>query len=192
LIDAEQTNRWADGGVYLPAEQIPSPNHNQRPLDTKISLIVIHNISLPPCQFGGLGVQQLFSNQLDPNEHSYYAQIANIKVSAHFFIRRNGHLIQFVGCEDRAWHAGQSIWQGQSGCNDFSIGIELEGCDTQPFSEEQYSALLELVCNLSTEYPIDGIVGHEHIAPSRKTDPGPYFDWEILRRNFPNMALPPT
>lgn len=157
-------------------EHIPSPNCDARGTD-KVALVVIHNISLPPDQFGGPGVLQLFTNRLNPAEHPYYQTIADIKVSAHFFIRRDGHVIQFVSCAQRAWHAGVSCWQGEERCNDYSIGIELEGCDTQAYVDIQYQRLGELTLALRTRYGALGISGHSDIAPQRKTDPGPYFDW---------------
>lgn len=162
--------------------RVPSPNFEPRPEGMPIELLVIHNISLPPDQFGGPGVEQLFTNVLDPAEHPYYAQIAGVKVSAHFFIRRDGSLIQFVSCLDRAWHAGASLWQGRERCNDFSIGVELEGCDTQPFEDAQYATLNRLSAALHSAYPLRGVVGHSDIAPGRKTDPGPCFDWSRLSR----------
>ena len=162
------------------ATQIVSPNFDARPENTIINMVVIHNISLPPNQFGGNGVLQLFTNQLDPNEHPYYAEIYTRKVSAHFLIRRDGEIIQFVSCLDRAWHAGVSSWQGRERCNDFSIGIELEGNDFEAFEPKQYVTLIELVNKLKKAYPIIHIVGHSDIAPGRKTDPGPYFDWSQL------------
>lgn len=156
---------------------ILSQNHDARPDGTSISLIVIHNISLPPGQYGGDGVIALFTNTLDQNAHPYYAKIHQLKVSSHFFIRRDGGLIQFVACGQRAWHAGESSWQGRERCNDFSIGIELEGCDDEPFEAAQYAILNELIDALKKAYPITDIVGHSDIAPGRKTDPGPCFDW---------------
>ncbi len=142
--------------------------------------MVIHAISLPPRQFGGPGVEQLFLNQLDPAEHPYYEGIHQLRVSAHFFIRRDGELVQFVACGQRAWHAGVSSWQGRERCNDFSIGIELEGGDDDPFVPAQYRSLLSLLTALQAAYPIASIAGHHDIAPSRKTDPGPYFDWQQI------------
>lgn len=162
------------------ATQIASPNFDARPENTVINMIVIHNISLPPCQFGGNGIVQLFTNNLNPNEHPYYAEIYTSKVSAHFLIKRSGEVIQFVSCLDRAWHAGVSSWQDRERCNDFSIGIELEGTDYEAFEPKQYLALIELVNKLKKSYPIEHIVGHSDIAPGRKTDPGPYFDWSRL------------
>lgn len=159
---------------------IPSPNCDARQEDIAIELVVIHNISLPPGEFGGNGVIELFTNQLDPAAHPYYATIHQLKVSAHFFIRRDGELIQFVPCSQRAWHAGVSNWQGRERCNDFSIGIELEGDDATPFTEAQYATLNHLLPPLRQTYPIKGIAGHSDIAPGRKTDPGPCFDWSRI------------
>jgi len=167
-IDAE--------GLLVGGEYVPSPNCDPRPAGG-IDLLVIHNISLPPGQFGGDGVPRLFTNTLDADAHPYYRTIAGLKVSAHFFVRRDGHVVQFVSCLDRAWHAGLSCWQGRECCNDFSIGIELEGTDELPFADAQYLALDELTRALRDAYPICGIAGHSDIAPQRKTDPGPFFDW---------------
>ena len=174
-----------DGHGWLECEwsgflRVESPNFDPRPEGMPVELLVIHNISLPPDEFGGPGVEQLFTNRLDPDEHPYYAQIEGMKVSSHFFIRRDGSLIQFVSCLDRAWHAGLSQWQGRDRCNDFSIGIELEGCDTQPFEDAQYATLSRLSATLHATYPLRAVVGHSDIAPGRKTDPGPHFDWSRL------------
>ena len=152
--------------------QIPSPNYDERPIGSIIRLLVIHNISLPPNDFGGNGIIELFTNQLDYTAHPYYAGLRDLKVSCHFLIRRHGEIIQFVSCEKRAWHAGQSCWQGEDRCNDFSIGIELEGSDTLPFETIQYHQLVALTLALNRAYPIEHIVGHADIAPTRKTDPG--------------------
>lgn len=163
---------WVSG-----VRRIASPNCDARPHGTAIALLVIHNISLPPGEFGGEAIAQLFTNTLDMEVHPYYAQLQGVKVSAHFLIRRNGEIIQFVPCSKRAWHAGASLWQGRSGCNDFSIGAELEGSDYVPFNNQQYTALVRLTRLLQRTYPIRAIVGHADIAPGRKTDPGPCFDW---------------
>jgi AmpD protein len=168
LIDAQ--------GLLVGGEYIPSPNCDDRPAGA-IELLVIHNISLPPGEFGGDGVQRLFTNTLDVTAHSYYQTISDLKVSSHFFVRRDGRLIQFVSCLKRAWHAGESCWQSRFRCNDFSVGIELEGSDTVPFTDAQYAALNRLSMALRAAYPACGIAGHSDIAPQRKTDPGPYFDW---------------
>ncbi len=158
--------------------RIASPNYDARPARTPISLLVIHSISLPPNEFGGSGVRQLFTNTLDCSAHPYYEQLKGVRVSAHFLIGRDGGITQFVSCRSRAWHAGVSVWQGRERCNDYSIGIELEGCDTMPFEPAQYAVLSRLTRRLQRRYPIRHIAGHAEIAPGRKTDPGPTFDWE--------------
>lgn len=165
-----------EAGFAINAQFIASPNFDARP-GNEVCLIVIHNISLPPGQYDGNGIVELFTNQLDPNEHPYYAEIYTQKVSAHFLIRRDGELIQFVSCLQRAWHAGVSNWQQRERCNDFSVGIELEGSDFEAFEPAQYQTLKNLIASLISTYPIQAIVGHSDIAPGRKTDPGPYFDW---------------
>ncbi len=171
-------------GWCASARRIDSPNCDARPSDAEISLLVIHNISLPPGEFGGAGVEQLFTNRLDPAAHPYYATIHSLRVSSHFFIRRDGELIQFVPCCQRAWHAGVSSWRGRERCNDFSIGVELEGSDDQPFSDAQYAQLHGLIEALREAYPeLLDIAGHSDIAPGRKTDPGPCFDWGRVRGN---------
>jgi AmpD protein len=167
-------------GWLAAGHRVVSPNHDARPAGCAIELIVIHNISLPPGMFDGNAVTELFTNQLDWDAHPYYQGIRGIKVSAHFFIRRDGSLIQFVPCTQRAWHAGVSSWQGCERCNDFSIGIELEGTDELPFTDAQYATLIPLVRQLKKTYPIRDVVGHSDIAPGRKTDPGPCFDWPRL------------
>ncbi len=172
-------------GLLSGARYIPSPNCDARPDNCEANLIVIHNISLPPDAFGGPGVIELFTNRLDPSAHPYYATIQGLRVSAHFFIRRDGELIQFVPCTQRAWHAGASSWRGRERCNDFSIGIELEGSDTTSFTEAQYAWLLRMIPALKAAYPIIGITGHADIAPGRKTDPGPYFNWARLSAVLP-------
>jgi AmpD protein len=168
-------------GVLEGAIQIPSPNCDERPEDASINLLVVHNISLPPGQFGGDAVVQLFTNVLDYSAHAFYETLRVLKVSAHFLIRRDGALIQFVPCTRRAWHAGPSNWCGRERCNDYSLGVELEGADDQAYAEPQYRRLAELAVVLRRHYPIVDIVGHSDIAPGRKTDPGPAFDWGHLR-----------
>lgn len=168
--------RIDEAGRLSGCEFIPSPNCDDRPAGA-IELLVIHNISLPPGEFGGDAVQRLFTNTLDPAAHPYFAGIAGLRVSAHFFVRRDGHIVQFVPCLQRAWHAGESCWQGALRCNDFSLGIELEGTDEAPYTDAQYAALDRLTRALRAAYPIRGIAGHSDIAPQRKTDPGPSFDW---------------
>jgi AmpD protein len=179
-----------ESGFANHAHWIASPNFDSRPIESLttagISLVVIHNISLPPSQYGGNGIIELFTNQLNPDEHPYYAEIYTRKVSSHFLIRRDGELIQFVSCLDRAWHAGVSNWLGRERCNDFSVGIELEGSDFEAFEATQYQVLNQLLAAIQKAYPIKAIVGHSDIAPGRKTDPGPYFDWSQLNKNLNN------
>lgn len=174
-----------NNGLLSPADWCPSPNYNTRPAspDGDISLLVLHNISLPPGQFGGGYVQQFFTNQLNPNEHPYFAEIADLKVSSHLFIERCGKVVQFVNLNDRAWHAGRSTYQGQKECNDYSIGIELEGTDSLQYTDAQYQTLTELIPAILNAYPQITpyrITGHEFIAPVRKTDPGNAFNWQTL------------
>lgn len=162
--------------------RVPSPNCDERPAGEPVRLIVVHAISLPPGEFGGDGIERLFTNTLDPDAHPYYREIQSLRVSAHFLVRRDGGLVQFVPCRLRAWHAGESCWRGAGCCNDFSIGIELEGCDDIPFAPPQYPALARLIRLLRQQHPIEDIAGHADIAPGRKTDPGPHFDWAQLHR----------
>ena len=173
--DAIDAVGWLDR-----ATPILSPNCDERPSGTAITLIVIHNISLPPGVFGGEAVIELFTNRLDWDAHPYYEEIRDMRVSSHFFIRRDGQLIQFVPCAYRAWHAGVSAWGDRERCNDFSIGIELEGSDELPFDKAQYRTLRPLIATLKCRYAIEAIVGHSDIAPGRKTDPGPHFDWSRI------------
>ncbi len=173
---AETAGLSVDGWV-ISARRIKSPNVDDRPAGEAISLVVVHAISLPPAQFGSDDIVRLFTNTLDPEAHPYFFRISALRVSAHFLIRRNGVLIQFVSCLRRAWHAGESSWNGRERCNDFSIGIELEGCDELPFEETQYLRLVDLIQLLRAWYPIVAVVGHSDIAPGRKTDPGQCFDW---------------
>jgi AmpD protein len=167
-------------GWLVHAERIASPNFDQRPQGMPIELVVVHGISLPPGQFGGDAVAALFTNSLRYDAHPYFAQLKDLRVSAHFFVRRDGHVIQFVSCLDRAWHAGISSWRGRCRCNDFSVGIELEGTDDLPYEHEQYAACNCLIDALRERYPIHAVVGHSDVAPGRKTDPGPAFDWTRL------------
>lgn len=159
---------------------VSSPNCDARPPDVPVSLVVVHAISLPPEQFGGPAIERLFTNGLDPLAHPYFAQIAHLRVSAHFLIRRDGQTMQFVPTDRRAWHAGLSCWKGREQCNDFSVGIELEGSDLQPFELVQYRVLGVLIGSLARRYPITDIAAHSDIAPGRKTDPGPFFNWSHL------------
>lgn len=159
----------------------PSPNCDARPAATQVSLVVVHGISLPPGEFGGDGIDRLFTNRLDARAHPYYEGIADLRVSAHFLVRRDGAVVQFVPCAMRAWHAGASSWRGRERCNDYSIGVELEGTDTRPYTARQYARLARLVRALQRHYPIAHLAGHSEVAPGRKTDPGPSFDWRRLR-----------
>ena len=167
-------------GLLDAARLVSSPNFDERPDPADITLAVIHSISLPPGEYGGGHIELLFTNRLDSKEHPYFATIADLKVSAHFLVARNGDITQFVPCQHRAWHAGESSFEGRSVCNDFSVGIELEGAEDSPFGEAQYVTLVELANALIAHYPIAGFVGHADIAPQRKTDPGPAFDWNRL------------
>lgn len=169
--------RVNDDGLVEGVRHIPSPNCDERPAGAVVDLLVIHAISLPPGEFGGPGVIELFTNCLDPEAHPYYRSLRDLRVSAHFLIRRDGEVIQFVSCGLRAWHAGESVFQGRSHCNDFSVGVELEGTDEAPFTDAQYQALALLTRALVLVYPISAAAGHCDIAPGRKTDPGPHFDW---------------
>ena len=167
-------------GIFSLARFVASPNYDERPPSCDISLIVIHAISLPPDNFGSDDILAFFTNCLDPHKHPFFATIAAQKVSTHFLIRRGGETIQFVSCDKRAWHAGKSSFLGRERCNDFSIGIELEGSDTQPFEAAQYQTLNALIAELAAHYPITHLTSHSHIAPTRKTDPGPFFEWQAL------------
>jgi AmpD protein len=173
---------WLDG-----ARHARSPNFDARPQDARIELLVIHNISLPPGKFGSGDVERLFTNRLDERAHPFFAALAGLRVSSHFLIERTGCLTQFVSCLDRAWHAGASSFEGRAGCNDFSVGIELEGSDFSPFEAAQYKSLAQLVRELRARFAPRAVRGHQHIASDRKTDPGPFFDW---RRLAVDAALP--
>jgi len=176
------TAEMDSAGFYTAARRLDSPHCDARPEGMAIELIVIHNISLPPGQFGGDDVCDFFLGKLDPRGDPFLESIKSMRVSAHFFVRRDGCVVQFVPVGGRAWHAGVSLWRGREKCNDFSIGIELEGQDDLPYDERQYGALLPLLKALVRHSPITGIAGHEYIAPGRKTDPGPAFDWPRLIR----------
>mgnify|MGYP000709337550 CR=1 FL=1 len=182
---------WRDGW-YRFAKHTPSPNFGPRPANTSIDLVVVHSISLPPGQYGGNEVQALFTNQLDWDAHPYFGQIRGLEVSSHFYIRRDGALWQFVSCDDRAWHAGRSEYRGRPNCNDDSIGIELEGLEGETFEPAQYESLARLCEAVAGTYPIAHVAGHEHIAPGRKQDPGPGFDWPLLRSllDFSDRCFP--
>lgn len=176
------------------ARHCVSPNFGPRPANAIIDLIVIHSISLPPGIYGGPEVEQLLTNRLDWNAHPYFEQIRGMEVSSHFFVRRDGEVIQFVDADARAWHAGQSSWRGRNNCNDDSIGIELEGLEGGLFEPAQYTALTQLCTSLVRRYPIVHVAGHEHIAPGRKQDPGPGFDWARLQAGlgWPDACFPQT
>ena len=171
-------------GWYRHARALASPNVGARPANAEVDLVVIHAISLPPGEYGGPHVQSLFTNQLDPKLHPYFESLKDLKVSAHFYIQRGGELWQFASCDDRAWHAGESMHLGRSQCNDFSIGIELEGIDGDVFTDAQYESLLALLPVLRMQYPIQHVAGHEHIAPGRKKDPGKGFSWRFLQQSL--------
>ncbi|AOZ12269.1 MULTISPECIES: 1,6-anhydro-N-acetylmuramyl-L-alanine amidase AmpD [Pseudomonas] len=184
-MQLDPASGWCEG-----VHRCPSPNFNERP-DGEISLLVIHNISLPPGQFATGKVQAFFQNRLDVTEHPYFEGIKALRVSAHFLIERDGQITQFVSCLDRAWHAGISSFEGREACNDFSLGIELEGTDDQPFTDAQYQALIALTRQLQQHYPQitpQRICGHSDVAPGRKTDPGPCFDWARFRRELPHTG----
>jgi AmpD protein len=180
VFDAEG---WC-GGVFCD----PSPNFDARPNGAAVSLLVIHNISLPAGKFGTSHIADLFCNRLDHDADPSFAELRGVRVSAHFLIGRNGVPTQFVSTNSRAWHAGVSSFAGQPRCNDFSIGVELEGTDTEPFTNHQYETLIALTATLQTAYPLTDVVGHEHIASGRKTDPGPFFDWTRYRKSLIEYA----
>ena len=177
------------GGWLRRARSVASPNFGARPEGTAVDLVVLHSISLPPGHFAGDAIERLFTNRLDWSAHPYYETIRGATVSAHFVIRRDGELLQFVSCDDRAWHAGASSWQGRDGCNDFSIGVELEGLEGERFDERQYPQLGALLRSVAARYPIAAVAGHEHVAPGRKADPGAGFDWARLHRLLAPLTL---
>ena len=177
----------ADGWVPA-ARRVPSPNFDARPEGMPVDVVVLHNISLPPGQFGTGDIEAFFQNRLDASRHPFFETIRDVRVSAHFVVTRSGELVQFVACTQRAWHAGQSDYCGRQRCNDFSIGIEIEGTDDVPFTQAQYETVARLVRALCVAYPIQGIAGHSDIAPGRKTDPGPHFDWD----RFAGLAQVPA
>jgi AmpD protein len=169
-------------GICAGARWVPSPHCDERPEEARVELLVIHNISLPPGEYGGPWIDDLFLGRLDREAHAYFREIADIKVSSHFLIRRDGELAQYVPCELRAWHAGKSSWKGRERCNDFSVGIELEGTDEEPFEDAQYETIARLTRALRERYGNLDIAGHSDVAPGRKTDPGPAFDWTRYRQ----------
>lgn len=182
---------WFDGWYQL-ARRVDSPNFGKRPEGALVDLVVLHSISLPPGQYGGQEVQSLFCNTLDWDAHPYFATIRDLQVSAHFFIRREGELVQFVSCDARAWHAGVSVYRGRTQCNDDSIGIELEGLEGDTFTPAQYETLKTVCAAIAGQYPVKHIAGHEHIAPGRKADPGTGFDWAHLQQSlgWPDQCFP--
>ena len=185
-------NALWEQGWYRFARRVPSPNQGPRPAGALIDLVIVHSISLPPGVYGGPEVEALFTNTLDWDAHPYFQQIRGLQVSAHFFIRRGGELVQFVSCDERAWHAGVSRYRGRDQCNDDSIGIELEGLEGLRFEPAQYETLTSLCAALGAHYPVAHVAGHEHVAPGRKQDPGPGFDWARLRAqlDFPPQCFP--
>jgi N-acetyl-anhydromuramoyl-L-alanine amidase len=172
---------WTQGW-WRHARRVRSPNFNARPEGEAITLAIVHSISLPPGQYGGDAVERFFTNRLDAAAHPYFEQIGALRVSAHFFVRRDGALLQFVSCDRRAWHAGTSQWRGRENCNDWSIGVELEGLEGERFERAQYRTLIRLLNALRARYPLAEVVGHEHVAPARKADPGARFEWPRLAR----------
>ncbi len=197
--DAPPPDIGADDGLwqqgwYRHARHEPSPNHGPRPAGSRVDLVVLHSISLPPGQYGGDAVRQLFTNTLDWDAHPYYQSIRGLSVSAHFFVQRCGALWQFVSCDERAWHAGASVYRGRDNCNDDSVGIEIEGLEGDTFELAQYETMVALCAAVAQHYPIAYLAGHEHIAPGRKSDPGSGFDWARLQRALPWPAafFPPA
>jgi AmpD protein len=178
-------------GWWRHAKRVRSPHFGPRPAGEAVTLAIVHSISLPPGEYGGDAVQRLFTGRLDTHTHPYYAQLAGLQVSAHFFIRRDGAAVQFVSCDDRAWHAGTSRWRGRENCNDWSIGIELEGLEGACFESAQYRALIRLLRALGRRYPLSEAVGHEQVAPGRKGDPGARFRWLLLHRALPGLRRAP-
>lgn len=172
--------RWR-AGWWSAARRITSPNHGPRPEGVAIDLALIHSISLPPGVYGGDAIERLFTNRLDWSAHPYFEQIRGLEVSSHFVIRRDGELLQFVSTARRAWHAGRSAWRGRDNCNDYAIGIELEGLEGELFEDAQYRRLAVLLRSLAKRHPLEGVAGHEDVAPGRKADPGAGFDWARLR-----------
>jgi len=179
---------WHEGW-WRRARACPSPNFGPRPAGTCVSLAIVHSISLPPGEYGGHTIEQLFSNRLDCDAHPYYSRLRGLQVSAHFLIRRDGAAVQFVPIGERAWHAGASSWRGRKNCNDWSLGIELEGLEGQHFEPPQYSMLATLLRAAQRHLPLQEVVGHEHVAPGRKADPGPGFDWPRLAAALRSSGL---
>ncbi len=182
-VNAPTASDWSSGW-WREARACPSPNFGPRPDGVAVDLVLLHSISLPPGEYGGDAIERLFTNQLDWDAHPYYQQIRGLQVSSHFVLRRDGELLQFVSCDQRAWHAGRSQWLGRDNCNDFSIGIELEGLEGETFDEAQYLVLPRLLQAVMQQYPVRHVAGHEHVAPGRKIDPGPGFDWPRLQASL--------
>lgn len=176
------------GGWWREARAIPSPNFGPRPPGLPIELVLLHSISLPPGEYSGDAIERLFTNTLDWSAHPYFEGIRGLAVSAHFVIRRDGRVLQFVSCADRAWHAGRSSWNGRENCNDYAIGIELEGLEGAHFEAAQYTGLARLLHAIARAYPVRAVAGHEHVAPGRKRDPGPGFDWPALARAVADLG----
>jgi N-acetyl-anhydromuramoyl-L-alanine amidase len=174
--------RFGADGLAAGARFVASPNCDGRPQGEDVTLLVVHSISLPPQSYGGSGIERLFTNRLDPAEHPYYAQVAHLRVSAHLLLRRNGTVIQFVPLHMRAWHAGESVWRGRRACNDFSVGVELEGGDADHYTDAQYARLVEVARALRRVLPLRDVAAHSDVAPLRKTDPGTLFDWARFLR----------
>jgi AmpD protein len=183
-----------DAGWWAQARRVPSPNFGARPAGATVDLVVLHSISLPPGRYGGDEIEQLFTNTLDWSAHPYFETIRGLKVSAHFVVRRDGELLQFVSVDDRAWHAGKSSWEGREDCNSWSIGIELEGLEGDAFEPVQVERLVALLHAIDNERPVRQVVGHEHVAPGRKLDPGAGFDWpDLVRRlGWDGARVPPA
>ncbi len=188
---SEAAGAWR-AGWWSGARRIDSPNHGPRPAGVAVDLALVHSISLPPGIYGGDEIERLFTNRLDWNAHPYFERIRGAEVSSHFVIRRDGETLQFVSTSERAWHAGSSVWRGRANCNDFSVGIELEGLEGEPFEAAQYASLGGLLRALATDLPLSEVVGHEHVAPGRKCDPGAGFDWRRLQleSGWPEARFP--
>ena len=193
MKDGPEPPPWLPGAWYGAARRVTSPNFGPRPEGASVELAVIHSISLPPGRYGGDAIERLFTNRLvDLDAHPYYARLRGLRVSSHFLVRRDGELLQFVGCDDAAWHAGESAWRGRQRCNEFSVGVELEGLEGLTFEDAQYERLVMLLRALAGRYPMRGVAGHEDVAPGRKRDPGPGFDWPRLRTalGWPSGCFP--
>lgn len=187
-LSAPGADEWRGGWLDW-ARHCPSPNRGPRPPGTVVELVLIHSISLPPGQYGGDAIERLFTNRLDWDAHPYFQQIRGLQVSSHFVVRRQGDLLQFVDTDERAWHAGESTWQGRGNCNDYSVGIELEGLEGGTFEAPQYASLARLIENLRMRHPIGSLAGHEHVAPGRKADPGAGLNWPLLQSLLRSPAL---